>query len=96
MKNDGTHSKGSIVQCRACGAFKHTTEKCHTPKHLVASYQKSLEKDNKAQGSGSGYEAHFSIPTKSTFEASYSSKDAKFSKSSDFMCTSFAMGKLIV
>jgi hypothetical protein len=38
MKKDGTPFKGSIVQCRACGGFKHTTEKCRTPKHLVASY----------------------------------------------------------
>jgi hypothetical protein len=27
MKKDGTPSKGSNVQCRAYGAFKHTTEK---------------------------------------------------------------------
>jgi hypothetical protein len=37
MKKDGTPSKGSNVQCRACGAFKYIVEKCHTPKHLVAS-----------------------------------------------------------
>jgi hypothetical protein len=41
----------------------------------VALYQKSLGKDKKAQGSGSGYEAHFSIPTNSIFEAGCSSKD---------------------
>jgi hypothetical protein len=57
------------------GDFKHTTEKCCTHKHLVILYQKSLEKDKKAQGLGSGYEAHFSIPTNSTFEAGCSSKD---------------------
>jgi hypothetical protein len=56
-------------------AFKHTGEKCHTPKHLVALYQKSLGKDKKAQGSGYGYEAHFSISTNSMFEAGCSSKD---------------------
>jgi hypothetical protein len=38
MKKDGTSSKGNNVQCKACGAFKHTTEKCRTPKHLVALY----------------------------------------------------------
>jgi hypothetical protein len=38
-------------------------------------YQKSLGKDKKAQGSESGYEAHFSIPTNSAFEAGCSSKD---------------------
>jgi hypothetical protein len=36
MKKDGTPSKESNVQCRACRAFKHTAEKCCTPKHLVA------------------------------------------------------------
>jgi hypothetical protein len=41
----------------------------------VALYQKSLGKDKKAQGSGYGYEAHFSIPTNSMFEAGCSSKD---------------------
>jgi hypothetical protein len=50
----GTPFKGSNVQCRAGGGFKHTAEKCRTPKHLVALYQKSLGKDKKAQGSGSG------------------------------------------
>jgi hypothetical protein len=68
-------SKWSNVQCRTCGGFKHTAEKCSTPKHLVSLYQKSLGKDKKAHGSGSGYEAHFSIPTNSTFEASCLSKD---------------------
>jgi hypothetical protein len=38
MKKDGASSKGNNVQCKACRAFKHTTEKCHTPKHLVALY----------------------------------------------------------
>jgi hypothetical protein len=75
MKKDGTPSKGSNVQCRACRDFKHTAEKCRTPKHLVALYQKSLGKDKKAQGLGSGYKAHFSIRTNSTFEASWSCKD---------------------
>jgi hypothetical protein len=41
----------------------------------VALYQKSLGKDKKAHGSGSGYEAHFSIPTDSKFEAGCLSKD---------------------
>jgi hypothetical protein len=75
MKKDGTLSKGSNVQCKACGAVKHTAEKCHTPKHLVALYQKSLGKDKKAQGSRSGYEAHFSNLTNSMFEAGFSNKD---------------------
>jgi hypothetical protein len=52
----------------ACGGFKYTTEKCHTPKHLVALYEKY-------QGSGSGYEAHFSIPTNSMFKVGCLSMD---------------------
>jgi hypothetical protein len=75
MKKDGASSKGNNVQCKACGAFKHTTEKCRTPKHLVALYQKSLGKDKRVQGSGTGYEAHFSILMNSTFEAGCSGKD---------------------
>jgi hypothetical protein len=75
MKKDGTPSEENNVQCMACRAFKHTGEKYHTPKHLVALYQKSLGKDKKGQGSGSRYEAHFSIPTNSTFEAGCLSKD---------------------
>jgi hypothetical protein len=63
------------VQCKACGTFKHIANKCRTPNHLVALYQKSLVKDKKAQGSGAGYEAHFTILTNSMFEASCSSKD---------------------
>jgi hypothetical protein len=69
MKKDDTSSKWNNVQCKACGAFKHTAEKCRTLKHLMALYQKSLGKDKKVQGSRSGYEAHFSIPTNSKFEA---------------------------
>jgi hypothetical protein len=75
MKKDGASSKGNNVQCKACGTFKHTAEKCHRPKYLVALYQKSLGKDKKVQGSGAGYEAHFTIPTNSMFEAGCSSKD---------------------
>jgi hypothetical protein len=47
MKRDGNSSKGNNMQCKACRVFKHTTEKCRTPKHLVTLYQKSLRKDKK-------------------------------------------------
>jgi hypothetical protein len=63
------------VQCEACGAFKHNAKKCRTPKHRVALYQKFLGNDKKAQGSRSGYEAHFSISTNLMFEAGCSNKD---------------------
>jgi hypothetical protein len=63
------------VQCRSCGGFEHTAKECHTPKHLVALYQESLGKNKKDQGLRSGYEAHFSIPTNSTFEVSCLRKD---------------------
>jgi hypothetical protein len=75
MKKDGASSKGNNVQCKACETFKHTAKKCRTPKHLVALYQKILRKDKKVQGSRAGYEAHFTIPTNSKFEASCLSKD---------------------
>jgi hypothetical protein len=77
MKKDGASSKGNNVQCKTCGAFKHTSEKCRTPKHLMALYLKSLRKDKRVQGLGAGYEAHFSIPTNSMFEAGCSSKDSQ-------------------
>jgi hypothetical protein len=75
MKKDGASSKGNNVQYKACETFKHTTDKCRTPKHLVTLYQKSLGKEKKVQGSGARYEAHFTILMNSTFEASCSSKD---------------------
>jgi hypothetical protein len=75
MKKDGASSKGNNVQCKACGTFKHTADKCHTIKHLVALYQKSLRKDKKVQGSRTEYEAHFTILANSTFEAGCSCKD---------------------
>jgi hypothetical protein len=75
MKKDGAASKENNVQCKTCGAFKHTAEKCHTHKHLVALYQKSLKKNKRVQGLGAGYEAYFSIPMNSTFEAGCLSKD---------------------
>jgi hypothetical protein len=87
MKNDATPSKGSNMQCRACGAFKHTAEKCRTPKHLVALYQKSLGNDKKVQGSGIGYEAHFSILTNLMFEAGCSSKDPWNSSTNELTLT---------
>jgi hypothetical protein len=75
MKKDGAFFKGNNVQCKTCRTFKHIAKKCRTPKHLVALYQKFLGKDKRVQGSGAGYEAHFSILTNSTFEADCSSKD---------------------
>jgi hypothetical protein len=75
MKKNDTSSKENNVWCKTCEAFKHTTEKCRTPKNLMALYQKSLGKDKKVQGLGSEYEAHFSIPTNSIFEVGCSSKD---------------------
>jgi hypothetical protein len=76
MKKDGTPFKGSgNILCQTYGGFKHTADKCHTTKHLVALYQKSLGKDKKAQGSGYEYEVHFSILADSKFEAGCSIKD---------------------
>jgi hypothetical protein len=74
MKKDGTSFKGSNTRCWACGGFKYTAEKCRTPEHIVALYQKSLGKDKKAQRSGSRYKAHFFIPTDSKCEVGCSSK----------------------
>jgi hypothetical protein len=43
--------------------------------HLSILWHYTLGKDKKAQGSGSGYEAHFSILTNSMFEPGCSSMD---------------------
>jgi hypothetical protein len=72
MGNDACFQKG-IIKCKACRCFRHTTKKCHTSKHLVSLYQKFLRKDKKVQGSG--YEAHFTIPSDTKYEVGYSSKD---------------------
>jgi hypothetical protein len=85
MKKDGAFSKGNNVQCKAYGDFKHTIEKCCTPKHLVPLYQKSLGKDKRVQGSGAGYEAHFSILMNSLFEAGCSSKDPQNPSTNELM-----------
>jgi hypothetical protein len=42
MKKDGASFKGNNVLCKACEDFKHIVEKCHTIKHRVALYHKSL------------------------------------------------------
>jgi hypothetical protein len=47
MGNDSPPYKGGNVKCKACGCYKHTAEKCRTPKHLVALYYKFLGKDKK-------------------------------------------------
>lgn len=73
MGNDAPPQKGGTIKCKTCDTYKHTTKKCLTHKHLVVSYQKSLGKDKKVQGSG--YEAHFTIPSDTKYEIGYSSKD---------------------
>jgi hypothetical protein len=57
------------------------------PKNLVALYQKSLGNDKKDQGSRSGYEAHFSIPTNSMFEVGFLSKDPQNSSTDELTLT---------
>jgi hypothetical protein len=48
MRNNAPPFKEGNVKCKKCADFKHTAEKCHTIKHLVALYQKSLGNDKKA------------------------------------------------
>jgi hypothetical protein len=74
LGKDAPSFKGGNVKCKACKCFKHIAEKYRTLKHLVALFQKFLGMDKKAQGSGSGYEAHSTIPTLSKFEVGCSSK----------------------
>jgi hypothetical protein len=45
----------TLKVCQRCGCRNHITKKCHTAKHLVELYQKSVGK----QVQGDKYEAHF-------------------------------------
>jgi hypothetical protein len=53
--------KGKTFTCHKCGGPNHFARKCHTPKHLVELYQKSLKESNNNKRS---YEAHFNDMTK--------------------------------
>jgi hypothetical protein len=64
MKNkakDQEKSKGKTFTCYKCCGPNHFARKCHTPKHLVELYQKSLKESNNNKRS---YEAHFNDMTK--------------------------------
>jgi hypothetical protein len=63
------------IMCNAMHAEFSSIQLRSAIHHLVALYQKSLRKDKRVQGSGAGYETHFSIPTNSMLEAGCSSKD---------------------
>ena len=70
--NNTPSFKNGSGKCKKCGCYKHSTNKCRTPRHLVALYQQSLGKGKKAVGSE--YEAHFTIPSETKIEAGCSSK----------------------
>jgi hypothetical protein len=53
--------KDKTFTCHKCGGPNHFARKCHTPKHLVELYQKSLKGSNNNKKS---YEAHFNDMTK--------------------------------
>jgi hypothetical protein len=53
--------KGKAFTCHECGGPNRFARKCHTPKHLVELYQKSLEESNNNKIS---YEPHFNDMTK--------------------------------
>ncbi|XP_062186043.1 uncharacterized protein LOC133889602 [Phragmites australis] len=50
--------------CRKCGCYSHTTKKCHTPKHLVDLYLKSVGRSRPTQGKR--FEAHFNLQSDTT------------------------------
>jgi len=56
--------------CQKCGCYKHTTKKCHTPRHLVDLYQQFLGRKQNAKGLR--YEAHFNLQPDINKEASCS------------------------
>ena len=53
FKKNFRHDNSQV--CQRCGCHNHITKKCHTAKHLVELYQKSIGK----QVHGDKYEAHF-------------------------------------
>jgi len=53
FKKNFRHDNSQV--CQRCGCHNHITKKCHTAKHLVELYQKSVGK----QVHGDKYEAHF-------------------------------------
>jgi hypothetical protein len=53
--------KGKAFTCHTCGGPIHFARKCHTPKHLVELYQKSLKDSNNNKR---WYETHFNDMTK--------------------------------
>jgi hypothetical protein len=57
-RKDTTTSKDE--KCKKCGCYNHPTNKCRTPRHLVALYQQALK--GKA-AEGQEYEAHFATPS---------------------------------
>ncbi|XP_062200524.1 uncharacterized protein LOC133903225 [Phragmites australis] len=50
--------------CRKCGCYSHTPKKCHTPKHLVDLYLKSVGRSRPTQGKR--FEAHFNLQSDTT------------------------------
>jgi hypothetical protein len=61
-------------KCHRCGTYSHFAKDCHTPKHLVALYQKSLKEAKQGKAKEPRYEAHFNLASEATKKVGCSSK----------------------
>ncbi|XP_066392769.1 uncharacterized protein [Miscanthus floridulus] len=73
-KQNGEAKSKNDTKCHRCGTFNHFAKDCHTPKHLVALYQKSLKEAKQGKDKETRYEAHFNLAFEAIKEVGYSSK----------------------
>jgi hypothetical protein len=67
MQKGDTKAKND-TKCHRCDTFNHFAEDCHTPKHLVALYQKSLKEAKQSNVKVTRYEPNFNFAPNTTKE----------------------------
>jgi hypothetical protein len=61
-KDNSKSNRDKSKNCERCGCYNHPTKKCHTPKHLVELYLKSVGRGHSNQDrskQGGQFEVHF-------------------------------------
>jgi hypothetical protein len=61
-KDNSKSNRDKSKTCERCGCYNHPTKKCHTPKHLVELYLKSMGRGHSNEDrskQGGQFEAHF-------------------------------------
>jgi hypothetical protein len=74
-KRGGDARAKNDSKCHRCGTFNHLAKDCHTPKHLVALYQKSLKDAKQSKDKEPRYEAHFNLAPAANKEVGCSNKN---------------------